>query len=219
MDTALRLIFFWAVAGLIFLIVYRLIYSQIRVYRRRVETPFSYRSRNHLFTRAETAFLFALEKAVGDDYRIFGKVRLADIVDTEVYRGVGDKAFSLIAYKHVDFLLCEKGDSSIVCAIELDDKSHLSEKRQIKDAEKEYALRSASVPLVRFSVASSYALNDVQARVMSRIGRSPVLTKSASLFCPRCGAGLVTRQARSGSHKGEFFVGCGSYPECEFKSK
>jgi hypothetical protein len=139
--------------------------------------------------------LYALEKAVGEDYRIFGKVRLADVVDTEVYRGVGDKAFSLIAYKHVDFLLCDKQDSSIVCAIELDDRTHLSGMRRIKDAEKEYALNSAAIPLVRFPVATSYSLNGIKVKVLGGIGKSEVGGRSRVLACPNCGADMVARLA------------------------
>ena len=68
------IIFFLAATALILLFVY----IQVRGHRRsRVEQPFSYKSRLQLFTPAETTFLYALEKAVGSDYRIFGKVRLA----------------------------------------------------------------------------------------------------------------------------------------------
>lgn len=171
MKSVLPIIFFLAVAALILIFVY----TQVRGRRRkRVEQPFSYKSRGQLFTPAETTFLYALEKAVGTDYRIFGKVRLADIVDTEVYHGVGDKAFSLIAYKHVDFLLCDKNDSSIVCAVELDDRSHQTEKRMIKDAEKDYALNSAAIPLARFPVNSGYVLSEVKIKIMHKVGKTSV---------------------------------------------
>ena len=212
MNSILPIIFFLAVLALVFLLVY----SQIGSRRRKVEQPFSYKSRHRLFTPTETAFLYALEKAVGDEYRIFGKVRLADIVDTEVYRGVGDKAFSLIAYKHIDFLLCDKRDSSIVCAVELDDWTHDNEKRRIKDAEKEYALNSAAVPLVRFMPDSGYALNGIRIKILDKTGRLAAARILPELVCPRCGADRVARLAKSGVHKGNFFIGCSNYPDCRF---
>lgn len=208
----LPIIFFLAVLALVFL----LIYSQIGSRRRRVEQPFSYKSRHRLFTPTETAFLYALEKAVGDEYRVFGKVRLADIVDTEVFRGVGDKAFSLIAYKHIDFLLCDKRDSSIVCAVELDDWTHGSEKRRIKDAEKEYALNSVGVPLVRFLPDSGYALNGIRTKISDKTGRFAATRILPELVCPKCGADRVARLAKSGVYKGSFFIGCSNYPDCRF---
>lgn len=214
MKSVLPIIFFLAVAALILIFVY----IQVRGRRRRrVEQPFSYKSHSRLFTPAETAFLYALEKAVGSEYRIFGKVRLADIVDTEVYRGVGDKAFSLIAYKHVDFLLCDKKDSSIVCAVELDDWTHGSEKRRVKDAEKTYALSSAAIPLVRFSVHSSYALREIRIKISDGIGNSAVdFEESRDLSCPRCGTDVMARRAKTGVHQGKFFVGCGNFSDCRF---
>lgn len=206
------IIFFLAVVALILLFVY----SQVGSRRRRVEQPFSYKSRHRLFTPTESAFLYALEKAIGSEYRVFGKVRLADIVDTEVYRGVGDKAFGLIAYKHVDFLVCDKSDSSIVCAIELDDKSHQSEKRKIKDAEKDYALNSAAIPLVRFPVNSSYVLNGIRIKVMDRIGKPEAVQMLPEFSCPKCGADSVARQVKSGVHRGKLLVGCSNFPDCRF---
>jgi very-short-patch-repair endonuclease len=213
MKSLLSIAFFLFVAVLLLLFIY----SQIKGRgRRRVEQPFSYKSRQKLFTPSETTFLYALERAVGDHYRIFGKVRLADIVDTEVYRGVRDKAFGLIAYKHVDFLLCDKSDLSIVCAIELDDRTHQSEKRMIKDAEKTYALNSAAIPLIRFPVGSSYVLREIKIKIQDKLGNHEVARLSSGLSCPKCGADVVARLARTGVHKGELFIGCSNFPDCRF---
>lgn len=213
MKLVLPVVFFLFVAALLFLFVY----SQIKGRRRRrVEKPFSYKSRHKLFTPSETTFLYALEEAVGDHYRIFGKVRLADIVDTELYRGVGDKAFGLIAYKHVDFLLCDKSDLSIVCAIELDDWTHRSEKRMIKDAEKTYALNSAAIPLIRFPVGSSYVLREIKIKIQDKLGKRGIAQMSSGLSCPKCGADVVARLAKTGVHKGELFIGCRNFPDCRF---
>jgi len=51
----------------------------------------------------------------------------------------------------LDFLLLLK-DSTIVAAIELDEKSHETAKRIVADTKKEKALRAAGVPLVRWNV-------------------------------------------------------------------
>jgi hypothetical protein len=197
-------------------LIFLLAYSQIKTRRRKIERPFVYRSRQQLFTPTEAVFLYALDNAVGEYYRIFGKVRLADIVDTEVYRGVGDKAFSVIAYKHVDFLLCDKYDLSILCAVELDDRSHKSEKSRIRDAEKECALNSASIPLVRFNIESSYRLSSIRSQIQNKIGKDIHPQISRDLSCPKCGADIMARLAKAGVHKGKLFVGCSNYPECRF---
>ena len=38
----------------------------------------------------------------------------------------------------------------------------------------------------------------------------------STTVCPRCGAPLVQRVARSGPHAGEPFLGCTGYPKCRF---
>lgn len=51
----------------------------------------------------------------------------------------------------LDFVVCRK-DSSVVAAIELDDKSHEAESRQKADAKKDKALASAEIPIIRWKV-------------------------------------------------------------------
>jgi hypothetical protein len=48
-------------------------------------------------------------------------------------RSARQKAFNKIAAKHFDFLLCDKEDLSVACAIEIDDASHNSKRRQERD--------------------------------------------------------------------------------------
>lgn len=51
----------------------------------------------------------------------------------------------------LDYVVCLK-DSTVVAAIELDDSSHENQVRREVDRRKEQALKSAGVPLVRWSV-------------------------------------------------------------------
>ncbi len=109
-----------------------------------------------LFTEAESRFLRALEQAA-PDYRVFGKVRVADVI--RVQKGLPRKgwrsAFNRIAMKHVDFVLCRPHDLSVVCAVELDDKTHEREDRRARDVFLENALAAAEIPLVRVKTVKS----------------------------------------------------------------
>src|SRR3954464_4236443 len=62
-----------------------------------------------LLTPAERVFYDVLVQAIGDDFRLFTKVRFADITRPEA--GLGRKryaaAFARICSKHADFVLCE----------------------------------------------------------------------------------------------------------------
>lgn len=51
----------------------------------------------------------------------------------------------------LDFLICQK-DSSIIAAIELDDKTHNQESRKEADTKKDKALESANIRIIRWNV-------------------------------------------------------------------
>src|SRR5690606_25243251 len=96
---------------------------------------FPYQPAKPLFSAAERSFLGVLDQAVGPEHRVFGKVRVADVA--AVKPGLGNSArqgaLNRIAYKHFDFLVCRSGDLSVVCAVELNDKSHTSQRAQARD--------------------------------------------------------------------------------------
>jgi len=69
------------------------------------------------------------------EHRVFGKVRVADVAMTPpgLSGTARQGALNRIAFKHFDFVVCRSSDLSIVCAVELNDKSHASERAQARD--------------------------------------------------------------------------------------
>jgi len=124
---------------------------------RKTPVSFPYVRQPSLFRPAERSFLGVLEQALGERYRVFGKVRLADVL---LVRGAVGKtrqaAFNRIKSKHLDFVICAADDLSILFAIELDDLSHA--RRQQRDSFVDRALEVAGVPLYRFPAKSGYSV-------------------------------------------------------------
>ncbi|MDZ7581880.1 MAG: DUF2726 domain-containing protein [Deltaproteobacteria bacterium] len=87
---------------------------------------FPYQTKNSLCSPAERSFLGVLEQLLKNKYRILLKVRLADLIEIEkgVSKSLRQSAFNRISRKHVDFVVCDKNDLSILGVIELDDQSH-----------------------------------------------------------------------------------------------
>ncbi len=116
-----------------------------------------------LFTGAEAAFLRVLEQAA-PDYRVFGKVRVADVI--RVQKGLSNSArtaaFNRISAKHIDFVLCRPHDLTIICAVELDDRTHERRDRRARDAFLENALAAAQVPLVRIKNQQRYDMAELK---------------------------------------------------------
>ncbi|MDQ2697055.1 MAG: DUF2726 domain-containing protein [Pseudomonadota bacterium] len=120
-----------------------------------------------LFTPAELRFLAVLERVVDGRARIYGKVRLADLV--KVRDGVSGrrfwKAFGFVACKHVDYVLCDPRGHEVLCVIELDDKSHRRRDRRERDQALERIMTAAGIPLLRFPVRGRYRADDIRGRL------------------------------------------------------
>jgi len=131
---------------------------------RRTPKGYPYEKQDSLFTPAERSFLGVLEQAVGDNFRILGKVRLADVIRVKrgMSRAAWQSAFNQIQSKHVDFVACDPNDLTIQFVVELDDKSHAKAKRQTRDEFVNQALAAAGVPLFRFPAKRAYSVQDIQ---------------------------------------------------------
>lgn len=152
-----------------FLLLILILIGIIAVAVRVVPWPFAgaqsadypYQARNYLFSRAEKSFLGVLEQALGEEYRVFGKVRMEDLMFVKKGTKNRQGARNRIRSRHIDFVICRKNDLSIQFLMELDDKSHDNSKRAESDEFKNAACQAAGIKLVRIRAQSSYSLNEV----------------------------------------------------------
>ncbi|MGZ5175942.1 MAG: DUF2726 domain-containing protein [Burkholderiales bacterium] len=162
----------WLVLAVITVVVLGLLVARLKPSARKDE-DLPYRIREHLFSPAERSFLGVLDQAVGDQYRIFGKVRVADVVEAKssLSRTDWQRAFNRVNAKHFDFVFCEKEDLRVICVIELDDKSHERRDSRDRDALLESVCKNISLPLVRFPAKHAYSVSDVRTSVAQAVGR------------------------------------------------
>ena len=122
-----------------------------------------------LLTPAERAFFVALRQAVGEDYHLFAKVRLGDILEVE--RGVTGKrrfaAFGRISSKHADFVACDPRTFEVRGVIELDDRSHQQRARQERDRFFDAAMAVAAIPVLRVPARRGYATKELREQVQA----------------------------------------------------
>ena len=186
---------------------------------------FPYERRKTLFSPAERSFLGVLERAVDDDTRILGKVRLADLIDVRkgLSKGVRQGALNRIRSKHVDFILCDVNSAALLCGIELDDSSHERADRRKRDEFVRRAFEAAGLPLLRFPARQGYSLEELR-RALEPV--LPTLSAGGSVDatleplrptsppCPTCGADMIKREAKRGGNAGDTFWSCSNYPRC-----
>ncbi len=123
-----------------------------------------YEQQGLLFTAAERSFYGVLCQATKGKAIVFGKVRVGDILKTRKGLNASErqKAFNKISAKHFDFVLCKPDDLSVLAAVELDDSSHNTNKRILRDEFLEGACKSAGLKLHRFKARKSYTIAEVQ---------------------------------------------------------
>ena len=124
-----------------------------------------------LFTPAELKFYKILEEVV-EDQKIFGKVRVADIIKVDSGKAKGNylKYFNKIAKKHVDFLICDPISLEPLVAIELDDSSHETTERAERDIFLDRIFKMAELPLIRFKVRAKYDKIEIKRRIKDATG-------------------------------------------------
>ena len=137
--------------------------------KRRSRPALPYRKTDHLLTPAERSFYEVLRRIIGDELRLFVKVRLADLVwlphDVENRQAHVNR----VAAKHIDFVLCDPRTLAPVLAVELDDSSHAARHRQQRDALVNEVLRSAGLPLLRVPVQRSYVPGEIAGHIRSAL--------------------------------------------------
>lgn len=118
-----------------------------------------YFRKEFILTPAEKKFYDVLVEAVGHEVAVFGQCRVADLIHVDSKKHFG--AFNKIKSKHVDFVLMEKSDGALLCAIELDDKSHRRKDRFKRDEFLDDIFKQVGLPLFRFKVKSGYTKQDI----------------------------------------------------------
>ena len=215
----------WLVIAFVLIVLVVLVAA---VLARQPAGDFPYSRQPTLFSPAERSFLGVLDQAVGEQYRIFGKVRVADVVSPRkgMKRPDWQRAFNRINAKHFDFILCDPKDLSVIAAIELDDSSHDSGRGQQRDDFLNRACEAADLPLIRVRASNTYNVADIKQQIQEAITpeqeSSPAIEAQPSSQnppsttppCPKCGAEMARRTAKSGKHAGQVFWGCSTFPKC-----
>ncbi|MCP8688037.1 DUF2726 domain-containing protein [Marinobacterium sedimentorum] len=123
-----------------------------------------YRRRPALFTPAERSFAGVLDQVLDARYRVYGKVRVADLIEPlpAKDRRIWQKAFNRISAKHFDFVICNSSDLVPVVVIELDDRSHQKAKSQQRDEMLQQICQQVQLPLIRVPAQKGYKLAEVE---------------------------------------------------------
>ena len=152
---------FWMAAIAVAIIVILMIASKAKEKSRRI---ILFRKRDALFTAAERSFLGLLDQASVGRYRVFGKVRIADVITPVkgLDKSTWTSAFNRIKAKHFDFVLCDPRTLEVKAVIELNDKSHANSRRIERDELVGTACSDAGLALRMVKAQRSYSLEAIK---------------------------------------------------------
>jgi hypothetical protein len=133
-----------------------------------------YQPAKALFSPAERSFLGVLDQAVGSEHRVFGKVRVADLATVKpgLSNAARQGALNRIAAKHVDFVVCRTSDLAVVCAVELNDTSHSSQRAKARDDLLLRICRVINLPLIQVPAKQAYSAQDLRTEFLTVVSRS-----------------------------------------------
>jgi hypothetical protein len=160
----------FVVVGLVALgvvIVIAFVIVTTTVARRRRRSPYE---RRRLLSPAELLFFHVLLQAVGDEYLVFAKVRVADLLRVRSGTSEPQAHLNRIIAKHVDFVLCDRASVDPVLTIELDDSSHAQGDRPQRDKFLDDAFSGAELRLLRVPARRTYDPTALRADISSNVG-------------------------------------------------
>ena len=121
------------------------------------DQPLPYCRAARIMTRGEKAFWNPLWRAVRGKYRIFCKVRLADVICAPPHLGREERRwFKKIRGYHVDFVIADPHTTAPLLVVELDDRRHQARERKACDDFKDDVLRAAGMPVLRVHAQQAY---------------------------------------------------------------
>lgn len=189
--------------------------------------PYPFHLRDDFLSPAEANFFQVLRLVTGQQVVALAKVNLNDLFFAQTGDARRNRAVSnRIDRKHVDFLLCDSSTLRPVLGIELDDCSHQRSERAARDELVYGVFSAAGLPLLRVPVRRSYSADELVTLIQPCLGpastpasSSPAPSESQTTTeqtpsCPKCGAVMALRTAKTGANAGNQFWGCTSYPRC-----
>ncbi|WP_115719599.1 DUF2726 domain-containing protein [Gallaecimonas mangrovi] len=132
--------------------------------------------RQSLLNERELQLLELLDQACGSDYRVFAKVRWADVIGVQPRFKGGDfkKAFEKICAKRLDFVLCRPDDIAVMAVLELVPEGKPNRARRKRDKFLASICQDILLPLVLVKLDSNTQAIDIRGQIEKAMqGRRP----------------------------------------------
>lgn len=134
--------------------------------------PFPFTKKAQLFTQVERSYLSLLEKAVGPQYKIVNRVKMADLIELRQNTDIKTKRSALMKLnaKYIDYVLVDVDSMAIVAAIDLVNNTTVEGHKAIPDWFVSGSLEASGIPYIRMKVKSGYTVAEIQQGLAAKLG-------------------------------------------------
>lgn len=129
-----------------------------------------------LFSPEERILHAVVRQAVGEDFEILGKIRVGEIIHPkrETLEGSARTSYEELAARCFPFVLCNKSDLSVVCAVQMHDRSHGSRKSAEPDGLLKALCEAAGLPLVSIATSPFYDAGEIREAITDTLKQQPL---------------------------------------------
>lgn len=171
-------------------------------------TRHPYKRKEALLTKSERILYKFLTKHLPNTVDIMVKVRLADIIEVDNSVTTDSKYFYNIACKQIGFLICDKTDLSIICAVEIRDNIKNNIDRHERDKFVKEVLYDCGIRLVRLKCKPI----DIEKKDIREIEN--LVYEYQAPKCPVCKVPMGVNESKRKRNYGHRFYGCINFPSC-----
>ena len=140
-----------------------------RFFARRKKKGSPFERTEDLFPGHERNFLRMLDQALGEGYRVFGKIQAGVLLKPKKALTKRDRlaAAEALTGHRFEFVVCRRADLALVGIVEWEKEG--SEKKLRSRELWDEVLREAKIPVVRFQPHKTYALEGIKAALAGKI--------------------------------------------------
>lgn len=227
----------WAVLVVAVLILLILLSRRKKPQQEFFEGEIEFQRAGRLLTPRERVFMDLLTEAVGEQFRVFPKVCLAELVRPADSEFVASAELPpAAAFSYVDYALCSSDDLAVIAAIRIKAKPEPVEGESVPDLDViDDLLMAADISVTRFEPTEDYTPGEIQNHLAKSLSlptkvfgqathrlseaAKPEEPKARETdgapMCPACDAPMAHRRAKQGKFAGRLFWVCTRFPECK----
>lgn len=132
-------------------------------------TPYAYCKKSSIMTQVELVFYKRLQEIFSQNFEIVPQAQLSSFLSHKIKGQNWRGALATIQRKSVDYLICKKENFEPVVVIELDDNTHDSDDRRVRDKLVDEVCDKAELPIVHVRGFTELTNQEIKQQIVKKL--------------------------------------------------